>query len=138
MAACSAWTVGGIKNSLERMGNCNPPNLAVLSRCMFFRMSFGRRTRTRRPGFGLERSDVDSHPNILAIKASTNLRVGGASCFFLSPCLLPLVSLSTFIPQTKTPTPRRSVTMAIKFTICRGFPSTPNHVWSPFVNKLES
>ena len=94
----------------------------------------GRRTRTPRPGFGLERSDVDSHPNILAIKASTNLRVGGASCFFLSPCLLPLVSLSTFIPQTKTPTPRRSVTMAIKFTICRGFPSTPNHVWSPFVN----
>lgn len=25
-----------------------------------------------------------------------------------------------------------------KFTIYRGFPPTPNHVWSPFVNKLEA
>ncbi len=28
--------------------------------------------------------------------------------------------------------------MATKFTVYRGFPSTPNHVWSPFVNKLET
>lgn len=27
---------------------------------------------------------------------------------------------------------------ATKFTIYRGFPATPSHVWSPFVNKLET
>jgi hypothetical protein len=28
--------------------------------------------------------------------------------------------------------------MAAKFTIYRGFPTTPTHIWSPFVNKLET